>query len=370
MSFLLRPIKGTIEAAGKTAKAATETAEAATKSARGVARTVAAVTNTSAKLLNTSGDVVNTGISSSGDLAANAIDTGTTGVKTLNNLLTNTNKATSHIYDTLNGSLEGIAPAGKNVSSMASTTIGNATKYASSLTTAITNALIFPVDKYNKHVENINNKQNSPEYIFNNIKLEFFNEFNKNVHKILETSTEQLNNLIKSFDDMVQLYKKNSCNITESKNWFGNVTTNEDCSNVKDIITKLAFLKKYITHQKENVIKLMQNKFLEISSIRHAINATTQDEIKIKTNELNQIQTKIINEASEILAKTIAKINTSINYIQTQIDKTVNDILGPDKESEVPNEMEGGRKRRKSKRSKRSTKKTTKKSKRTRTRKH
>ena len=361
MSFLLRPVKGTV-------KAALGTAENATKTAEGLVGTVSAATNTSAKLLNTSGDVVNKGISSSGDLAANAIDTGTIGVKTLNNLLTNTNQATSHIYDTLNGSLKGIAPAGENVTSMASSTIGNATKYASSLTTAITNALIFPVDKYNKHVEKMNEKEKSPEYIFKKIKLEFFNEFNENVKKILETSTEQLDNLIQSFDDLVRLYKENSCNITESKSkdWFGKVTVtkNEDCSNVKDIITKLAFLKNYITRQKENVIKVMQNKFLEISSIRFAINATTQDEIKSKIDELNEKQTKIINEASEILAKTIAKINTSINYIQTQIDKTVEDILGPD------NEMEGGRRRRRRQKSKRSTKRSLKKSKRTRTRKY
>jgi hypothetical protein len=247
---------------------------------------------------------------------------------------------------------------------MASSTIGNATKYASNLTTAITNALNFPVDRYNKHVEKMNEKEKSPEYIFKNIKLEFFNEFNENVKNILKTSTKQLDNLIQSFDDLVRLYKENSCNITESKDWFGKVTKNEDCSNVKDIITKLAFLKNYITRQKENVIKVMQNKFLEISSIRFAINATTQDEIKSKIDELNEKQTKIINEASEILAKTIAKINTSINYIQRQIDKTVEDILGPDPDK--VNEMEGGRRRRRRRKSKRSTKK----SKRTRRRKY
>jgi hypothetical protein len=346
------------------------------KATENATRTVSAATSAAADTVENSGRFVNTGIltadkltAASGTTAVAAIDAATTSVDTIKSLLSDTKTATSHIYKTLNGSLEGIAPAGNSVTRMASTTIGDATRYASSLTKAITNALIFPVDKYNDHVEDMKTKQNNPDYIFKNIKVEIFNDFDKNFHKILETSTEQLNNLIKSFDDMVQLYKKNVCKITESKDWFGNVTTNEDCSAVENIIKKLTILKQYITHQKENVIKLMKNKFLGIISIQHAINATTQDDIEIKTNELNQIQTKIINEASEILAKTIAKINISINYIQTQIDIMVNDILGRDKKSEVSNEIEGGRKRRKSKRSKRSTKKTTKKSKRTRTRK-
>jgi hypothetical protein len=359
----------TIQNAAEAAAAATGAVKDVTKASGQAASAVLNATTTGIDAAKTGMQVASDVANASGKTVVTAIDTGTTGVKTLNNLLTNTNQATSHIYDTLNGSLKGIAPAGENVTRMASTTIGDATKYASSLTKAITNALSFPLEKYNKHVEKMNEKENTPEYIFKNIKLRFFNEFNENVQKILKTSTEQLDNLIQSFDDLVRLYKENSCNISESTNWFGKVTKNEDCSNVKDIITKLAFLKNYITRQKENVIKLMQNKFLEISSIRYTINATTQDDITIKMNELNQIQTKIINEASEILEKTIEKINTSVNYIQTQIDETVEHILGTDKESNVQNEVKGGRKRRKSKRSKRSkksTKKTTKKSKRTR----
>jgi hypothetical protein len=368
---------GTADALGNTIQNTAETAAAVTGAVKDVTNASGQAASAALNATTTGINAANTGIqtaanvtAASGETAVAVIDTATTSAQTINSLLSDTKTATSHIYDTLNGSLEGIRPTGKNVTKMASTTIGDATRYASSLTKAITNALSFPVDKYNKYVEEKNDKEKSPQYIFNKIKLEFFNEFNKNVDNILEISTKQLNNLIQSFDDLVRLYKKNRCKITESKGWFGNVTTNEDCSDVEDIITKLETLKRTITLDKENVIRSMQNKFLEISSIRHAINATTEDEIQIKTNELNQIQTRIINEASEILAKTITKINTYINSIETEIDKTVKGMLGEDKENEVTNIMEGGRKRRKSKRSKRSTKKTTKKSKRTRTRKY
>jgi hypothetical protein len=355
-------------------KASQAIVENTAQAAANATKAVSEATNAAAKLTESTGEAADaalkattTGIqvaskvtAASGNTAVAAIDTATTSAQTINSLLVNTNEATSHMFNTINGSLKGLAPAGENVTKLVSETIGNASK----LTTAITNILMVPVNRINANFEQ------TPERMFEESKKAFMANFNKNTKVIIEISNSQLQNLIDMFKKMVDSYKEDNC----QRRFFL-----RNCSSVGDVIIKLNRLNDYIKGEKNKVITFMKNKFREMDMFQRGLSVTSKEDIETKLNQLKEKQTEVINESTTMLQNTIMNINKSVGYIQKQLDEKVNAILDetppPPQTLPPPPPIEtGGRRRRKSikkaKRSKRSTKRPVKKSKRTRTRKY
>lgn len=367
--------------------------------------TVEAVADTGyqgVSLFNNTGKIANDTLKNTRELTNTAFETTKGTIEDTNKLrgklfdltgqtLDNTGEFTNEAFNQLNNELKHIGELNKNIMNMTndtikkasphlSNTVGNTTEIASNLTNVTNNSIkfgesvigsLFSVIEYpflsiKSKIEQIKNNKDEPMTKIKKIKNEIKNNFSVIKKNTLYNFRNQLNNLMKNIEIIIQSYKMLSCK--KRKLLWG-----YDCDeNIHQKLIVIENIKNNLKMKINHSINIIENILIQFDNSIETINIEvnnqiSDDEFLLKINELQnesqKIQANLLKDAilqfNEILKEYNSEINKIQDFVKTITEKISNELSNSNDstvQEPVVSTNGGSKNRNKSKTSKQSKK--------------